>query len=121
MTEGEAVASTGVRVRLDGGGGGDVSALKKWLEQEQPLAELIGAHQVTVEERHRTEQPDGRRHMGFGTEIVLVIVGSTATVTVTALIEHVQRAVKAWLANRRQVESGDPPRPAISELDSDET
>ncbi|MBN0043432.1 hypothetical protein JS756_04815 [Streptomyces actuosus] len=121
MAEGDAVAGSGVRVRLDGGvGGSDVSALKTWLEQEQPLAELIRAHRVTVEERHRTDEPDGR-HMGLGTEILLVIVGSTATVTATSLIEHVERAVKAWLANRRQVESGEPPRPTISELDSDES
>ncbi|MFF9625698.1 hypothetical protein [Streptomyces griseosporeus] len=99
--------------------GSDVGALKKWLEQEQALAELIRAHRVSVEERHRADGPPG--HMGLGTEIVLVIVETGTTVTVATLTQHVDRAVRAWLANRRRVESGEPPRPDITELDSDES
>ncbi|GHF74341.1 hypothetical protein GCM10018783_50080 [Streptomyces griseosporeus] len=120
MAEGDAVAGLGVRVRLDGNvSGSDVGALKKWLEQEQPLAELIREHRVSVEERHRTDGPAG--HMGLGTEILLVIVETGTTVTVASLTQHVERAVRAWLANRRRVESGEPPRPQITDLDSDES
>jgi hypothetical protein len=120
MTEGDAVAGPGIRVRLEGNvSGSDVGALRKWLEQEQALAELLRDRKVRVEERHRTDAPAG--HMGLGTEILLVIVETGTTVTVASLTQHVERAVRAWLANRRRVESGEQPRPDIRELDSDES
>ncbi|WP_330461536.1 hypothetical protein OIB37_34505 [Streptomyces sp. NBC_00820] len=119
MAEGDAVAESGVRVRLDGrASGGDVTALRAWLEREKPLAERMDAETLRVEERPRTDGPQG--HMGFGTEIVLVMVESATTAAVAELLGHVERAVKAWLANRRRVESGEAPRARIEPLDSGE-
>ncbi|MET7289943.1 hypothetical protein [Streptomyces sp. NPDC005573] len=119
MTEGDAVARSGVRVRLDGrANADDVTALKAWLERENPLAERIRAQTLLVEERTRTDGP--QEHMGFGTEIVLVVVGSATTAAVTELLGYVERAVRAWLENRRRVESGAAPRARIEPLDSGE-
>lgn len=119
MAEGEAVPESGVRVRLDGrAGDSDVTALKAWLEREKPLAERIHDDTLRIEVRHRTDQPPG--HMGFGTEIVLVVLGSATSAAVTELVGYVRRAVRAWLENRGRVEGGESPTPNVEPLDSDE-
>ncbi|GGJ17131.1 effector-associated constant component EACC1 [Streptomyces brasiliensis] len=119
MAEGDAVPELGVRVRLDGrASGSDVTALKTWLEREKPLEERMSEDTLRIQERPRTDQPQG--HMGFGTEIVLVLAGSATSAAVTELVRYVERAVKAWLENRRRVESGEEPRASVSSLDSDE-
>ncbi|MER5911583.1 hypothetical protein ABT124_14000 [Streptomyces sp. NPDC001982] len=119
MTEGDAVPELGVRVRLDGrASDSDVNALKAWLEREKPLEERIREDTLRIEVRHRTDQPPG--HMGFGTEIVLVVLGSATSAAVTGLMGYVERAVRAWLENRGRVESGESPTPNVEPLDSDE-
>lgn len=119
MAEGDAVPGSGVRVRLDGrAGGSDITALKAWLEREKPLAERIRDETLRVEERPRTDRPQD--HMGFGTEIVLMMAGSATSAAVTELVRYVERAVRAWLENRRRVESGEAPRASVEPLDRDE-
>ncbi|WP_037675036.1 hypothetical protein [Streptomyces griseus] len=113
MAEGEGVADQGIRVRLDESASRiDVSALKEWLERET-LQE-----NVRVIERPRGDVPDG--HMGVGMELWLVVAGSGTTVVVDRLLDQIIRAVRAWRDNRREVESGEPPRVRVEPVDLDE-
>ncbi|WP_416972385.1 hypothetical protein [Streptomyces sp. 4F14] len=101
MAEGEAVAGSGVRVRLDGSRG-DVGALKAWLEREEPLGRLVREGKLRIEERARGGE--GREHMGVELELVLQLVeGVVATGT---LLGWTKRSVDSWKENRRQVERG---------------
>ncbi|MEU6812859.1 hypothetical protein ABZ920_28540 [Streptomyces sp. NPDC046831] len=119
MAEGEGVAGRGIRVRLDGSASrSDVGALKAWLEREKPLEELVRAGRLRILERPRTDGPPG--HMGTGMEIVLAVVTSAATVGFEQLLAQTTRAVSAWLANRREVESGDPPEGRVDPVNLDE-
>lgn len=117
MAEGDAVAGTGVRVRLDSSASRtDAGALQTWLEQEQPLQELVRGGSLRIDVRPSTDaqQP----HMGSPWEIVLHILGDVTTVA--TLAEYTTRAVRAWQENRRRVENGEPPRTRVEPLDSDE-
>ncbi|MFF3328592.1 hypothetical protein ACFYWX_03370 [Streptomyces sp. NPDC002888] len=113
MAEGEGVADQGIRVRLDESASrSDVTALKTWLERESLLEEL------RIIERPRGDVPDG--HMGVGMEIWLVVVSSATTVVTDRLLNHIIRAVRAWQDNRREVESGEPPRVDVDSVNLDE-
>lgn len=113
MAEGEGVADQGIRVRLDESASrSDVSALKEWLKREALPA------QVHIVERPRGDVPDG--HMGGLMELWLVVAGSATTVVTDRLLTQVTRAVRAWRDNRREVESGDPPRVDVDPVDLDE-
>ena len=123
MAEGEGVAGRGIRVRLDGRASrSDVAALKAWLERETSLEELVRDGHLRIIERPRADGPSG--HMGAGMEIVLALVGGGATggasVVFRELLDQTKRAVAAWLANRREVESGDPPEGRVDPVDLDE-
>ncbi|POX56911.1 hypothetical protein C3489_03005 [Streptomyces sp. Ru71] len=116
MAEGDAEAGAGVRVALDASASrADVGALQAWLEQEQPIQELVRAGALRIEVR----PGDGAdEHMGSAWEIALHIVGEVTTVA--TLAEYTSRAVKAWKANRRRVENGEPPRTRVDPLDPGE-
>jgi hypothetical protein len=120
MTQGDAVAGLGVRVRLDGRATGkDIRALKKWLEQETPLAEMVRESKLRIELQGRPDAPQGQGHMGLETEIILKMIDASTTVTLTMLLEHTVRAVRAWRANRERVETGEQPEPHVDRLNSD--
>lgn len=113
MAEGEGVADQGIRVRLDARASrSDISALKAWLEREKVLEGL------RIVERPRGDAPDG--HMGVAMEIWLAVVSSTTTIAVSKLLDQTARAVQAWRANRREVESGEPPEASVDPVNLDE-
>ncbi|MEV0978609.1 hypothetical protein [Streptomyces sp. NPDC049915] len=117
MAEGDAVAGAGVRVSLDASASRtDAGALQAWLEQEQPLQDLVRRGTLHIEVRPSTDAAE--EHMGSVWEIALRIAGDVTTVA--ALAEYTARAVRVWQANRRRVEDGEPPRTRVEPLDSDE-
>ncbi|MFJ9666386.1 hypothetical protein ACIRPP_17495 [Streptomyces sp. NPDC101219] len=118
MAEGDGVADAGIRVRLDGTASeSDIGALRKWLEREKPLDELVRAGELRIHERRRTDETGAP--MGAGMEIVLVIVGAGAGAVFTELVDQVKRAVSAWRANRRDVEDGEPPEGRVDRVNLD--
>ncbi|MET8247839.1 hypothetical protein ABZV31_27600 [Streptomyces sp. NPDC005202] len=118
MSEGDGVVGRGIRVRLDGSASrNDVGALKAWLEREKPLEGLARDGQLRILERLGTDAPPG--HMGIGMEIVLVLVGAGADIVFKELLAQTRRAVAAWQANRREVESGDPPEAHVDPVNLD--
>ncbi|MFE9771296.1 hypothetical protein ACFYOV_06410 [Streptomyces sp. NPDC005931] len=119
MAEGDGVANQGIRVRLDGTASErDVGALRRWLEREQPLDELVREGRLQIRERRRTDETGAP--MGAGMEIVVVIVGAAATVVFQELLDRVKRAVSAWQANRRDVEDGEPPEDRVEPVTLDD-
>ncbi|MET8407802.1 hypothetical protein ABZV34_06755 [Streptomyces sp. NPDC005195] len=117
--EGEGVATRAVRVRLDGTASeSDVGALKKWLEREKPLEELVGRGDLRIEERAGTDARG--TPMGVGTDIVLVLIGAGAETLFKELLAQVKSAVGAWRDNRGSVENGDPPDARVDSVDPDE-
>ncbi|MEU9284489.1 hypothetical protein AB0D57_07080 [Streptomyces sp. NPDC048275] len=117
--EGEGAAPRAIRVRLDGtASDSDVGALKKWLEREKPLEELIAGGDLRIEERAGTDERG--TPMGVGMDIVLVLVGAAAEAVFKDLLARVTSAVGAWRDNRGSVESGDPPTAHVDPVDPDE-
>ncbi|MFI8188580.1 hypothetical protein ACIF8T_07225 [Streptomyces sp. NPDC085946] len=114
MAEGDGVADTdaagqGIRVRLDGTASeSDIGALRKWLEREKALDELVRAGRLRIHERSSSDEETGAP-MGVGMEIVVAVVGGAASVLMQELLVQVKAAVEAWRANRRDVEDGEPP------------
>jgi hypothetical protein len=119
MAEGEGVAGRGIRVRLDGSASNkDVSALKAWLERENPLDELVRDGRLRILEQPRSDVPPG--HMGAGMEILLVVVGVGADVVFKELLAQTRRAVTAWRDNRHRVEPGASPKERVDPVNVDE-
>ncbi|PZG99812.1 hypothetical protein C1I97_23805 [Streptomyces sp. NTH33] len=113
------MAGRSIRVRLDGSASSkDLGALKAWLERERPLEELVRDGRLRIVEQPRSDGPPG--HMGVGMEILLILIGAGADAVSKELVEQTRRAVKAWLENRRRVESGDPPEPHVDPVRRDE-
>ncbi|MGP4010604.1 hypothetical protein [Streptomyces sp. 4N124] len=121
MAEGDGVADRaerGIRVRLDETAGeGDLDALRKWLEREQPLDEMVREGTLRIHERARTDETGAP--MGAGMEIVIELIGAAASAVFLQLLTQVGRSVDAWRANRRQVEDGEPPAGTVDPLDGD--
>ncbi|MGW2516111.1 hypothetical protein ACWC09_03595 [Streptomyces sp. NPDC001617] len=110
MAEGDGVANREIRVRLDRtASDGDIVALRKWLEREEPLAVWARERELQFELRDRRNEDPGTP-MGFGTEVVVVLIGAGASAAFKELLVAVRLAVVAWQDNRRSVESGEPPR-----------
>ncbi|GAA3990455.1 hypothetical protein OG252_25145 [Streptomyces sp. NBC_01352] len=119
MAEGDGVANHGIRVRLDGTASeSDVGALRKWLEREKPLDELVRAGRLQIHERHRTDEPGAP--MGVGMDIVVTMIGSGAAIVFNELLGQVKRSVEAWRVNRRAVEDGDPPEGRVDTVGLDD-
>ncbi|WP_406726414.1 hypothetical protein WJ438_19620 [Streptomyces sp. GD-15H] len=113
------MANQGIRVRLDGRASeNDVGALRKWLEREKPLYELLRAGELQIQERPRTDETGSP--MGLGMDIVVLIVGAGAGAVFTELLEQVKKAVSAWRANRRDVEDGEPPVGRVEPVNLDD-
>ncbi|WP_171117241.1 MULTISPECIES: hypothetical protein [unclassified Streptomyces] len=118
MAEGDGVTGRVIRVRLDETATeSDIGALRKWLEREQGLDELVRAGTLRIHERRRTDETGAP--MGVGMEIVVALVSAAATVGFNQLIVQVGRAVEAWRDNRREVEDGDPPEGRVEPADLD--
>ncbi|MFI6207379.1 hypothetical protein ACIBAI_13380 [Streptomyces sp. NPDC051041] len=115
MTEGDAVVGRGVRVRLDGAvTERDIGALRKWLEQEKPLDEMVRAGRLQIHERRRTDHDGTGTPMGVDMEIVVTVLEATVTLVEVTLL--VRRAVEAWRANRGRVEGGPPPEHRVDQV-----
>ncbi|MFJ9728185.1 hypothetical protein ACIRP3_36125 [Streptomyces sp. NPDC101209] len=113
MAEGDGVADQEIRVRLDRTAGDrDVVALRQWLEREEPLAEGLRRGELQIELRDRRNEDPGTP-MGFGTEVVVVVIGGAASAAFKELMVAVRLAVVAWRENRRSVEAGDPPEAQV--------
>ncbi len=111
-----------IRVQLDDTKrDGDVDALRKWLEREQPLDEMVRAENLRIYERASTKKPTDETGapMGVGTEIVIQLIGAAGGVVFHELLEEVRRSVAAWRDHRREVEDGEPPLDSIDPLDGD--
>ncbi|MHC3470152.1 hypothetical protein ACYF6T_15705 [Streptomyces sp. 7R007] len=109
MAEGDGVANQEIRVRLDRTAGeSDVGALKKWLEREEPLDHWARRGELRIEVRGRRDGEPGTP-MGFGSEIVVALIGAGASAAFKELVPAVRLAVQAWRDNRREVEDGEPP------------
>jgi hypothetical protein len=119
MAEGDEVATTDIRVRLDGTATeSDIGALRKWLEREKPLDELVRSGRLQIHERSRTDETGAP--MGIGMEIVVAMVGGAASVAFRDLLDQVKSAVEAWRTNRRQVEDGEPPEGRVDPVTHDD-
>ncbi|MFF5104681.1 hypothetical protein [Streptomyces sp. NPDC000134] len=119
MAEGDEGAALDIRVRLDGTATeSDIGALRKWLEREKPLDELVRAGRLRIDERSRTDGTGAP--MGIGMEIVVALVGGAASVTFRELLDQVKAAVEAWRTNRRQVEDGEPPESRVDPVNPDD-
>ncbi|MEU9554596.1 hypothetical protein [Streptomyces fumanus] len=119
MAEGDEVATMDIRVRLDGTATeSDIGALRKWLEREKPLDELVRAGRLQIHERSRADEPGAP--MGLGMEIVVAMVGGAASVAFRELLDQVKAAVEAWRTNRRQVEDGEPPEGRVDPVTHDD-
>lgn len=113
------MANQDIRVRLDGPASPrDIEALRKWLEREKPLDELLRTGRLQVQERSRTDGAGAP--MGTGMELLLVVVGAGAGVVFDELLQQVKAAVRAWLANRRDVEAGEPPEGRVEPVRRDD-
>ncbi|MEG3630979.1 hypothetical protein [Streptomyces poriticola] len=120
MAEGDGVAVRGVRVRLDSTATeSDIGALRKWLEREQPLDELVRAGRLHIHERPASDPAPGAP-MGVGMEIVVAVVQGATGVLLHELVQTVRSAVQAWRANRRGVEDGEPPTGRVDPVDPDD-
>ncbi|MBV7698231.1 hypothetical protein [Streptomyces sp. TRM70350] len=118
MADGDGVTGRVIRVRLDETATeSDIGALRKWLEREQRLDELVRAGKLRIHERRRTDETGAP--MGVGMEIVVALVSAAATVAFNQLLVQVGQAVEAWRANRREVEDGDPPEGSVEPVDLD--
>ncbi|MDO0934769.1 hypothetical protein QQY66_24945 [Streptomyces sp. DG2A-72] len=121
MAEGDGVADRderAIRVRLDETASeGDLDALRKWLEREQPLDEMVREGRLRIHERARTDETGAP--MGVGMEIVIQLIGAAGGAVFLQLLNQVGRSVDAWRANRRQVEDGEPPTGTVDPLDGD--
>ncbi|WP_461080888.1 hypothetical protein [Streptomyces deserti] len=114
------VANQGIRVRLDGTASeSDIGALRKWLEREKPLDELVRAGRLRIDERRGTDEETGAP-MGIGMEIVVALVGGAASVAFRDLLDQVKAAVQAWRENRREVEDGEPPEGQVDPVPLDD-
>ncbi|PAZ16444.1 hypothetical protein CLM62_07680 [Streptomyces sp. SA15] len=119
MAEGDEVAGRGIRVRLEGDATeSDVGALRKWLEREKPLDELVRSGRLQIHERSRGDETGAP--MGVGMEIVVALTGGAASVVFRELLDQVKRAVEAWRANRSEVEDGEPPEARVDTVDPDD-
>jgi hypothetical protein len=117
MAEGDGVANQETRVRLDETATrSDVVALKMWLEREKPLDELARAGCLRIDEGQEPQDGTGAT-MGFGMEIVLVLIGAGVSVLRQLLLVQVKGVVAAWQANRSGVEDGDPPAVRVTTVD----
>lgn len=113
------MANQGIRVRLDGTAtDSDIGALHKWLEREQPLEEMVRAGDLRIEGRSRSDESGAP--MGVGMDIVILLVNAGAGVAVAELVDQVKKAVAAWRANRRDVESGEPPLETVEPVNLDD-
>ncbi|GAA2539925.1 MULTISPECIES: hypothetical protein [Streptomyces] len=123
MAEGDGVANQDIRVWLEEAANpGDIGALRKWLEREKPIDELLRAGELQIQERQvrRRGTDETGAPMGLGMEIVLVVIGAAAGAIFNELLEQVKDAVKAWLANRRDVEDGEPPVGGVEPVNRDD-
>lgn len=124
MTEGEDVATRAIRVRLDGTASqSDIDALKKWLEREKPLEELVRNGDLRIQESAGTDKQGTDEHgrpMGAAIEILMLLSGAAAQSAFDTVFKQVGRGVKAWYENRRSVESGDPPDYDVDPVTLDE-
>lgn len=119
MAEGDGVTTRGIRIRLDGTATErDIGALRTWLEREKPLDELVRAGRLRIDERSRTDETG--TPMGIGMEIVVALVGGAGSVVFQELLEQVKAAVRAWRANRREVEHGEPPEGRVDPVNLDD-
>jgi hypothetical protein len=119
MAEGDGVANQGIRVRLDGTASeSDVGALRKWLEREKPLDELVRAGRLQIHERRRDDEPGAP--MGVGMDIVVALIGAGAATVFKELLGQVKQSVEAWRVNRAAVEDGDPPEGRVDTVDLDD-
>jgi hypothetical protein len=119
MAEGDEVATQDIRVRLDGTATeSDVGALRKWLEREKPLDELVRAGRLRIHERSRTDESGAP--MGVGMEIVVAVTSGAASVLFRELLDQVKSAVEAWRTNRRAVEDGEPPEGRVDPVNADD-
>ncbi|RZB18580.1 hypothetical protein StrepF001_16175 [Streptomyces sp. F001] len=118
MAEGDGVADRVIRVRLDETATeSDVGALRKWLEREQRLDEKVRAGELRIHERRRTDESGAP--MGIAMEIIVAMIGGSASVALNQLVVQVAHAVEAWRENRREVEDGDPPEASVDPVDLD--
>ncbi|MFD5569911.1 MULTISPECIES: hypothetical protein [Streptomyces] len=112
------MANRVVRVRLDETATEkDVGALRRWLEREQRLDEMVRAGELRIHERRRTDGSGAP--MGVGMEIIVAMIGGSASVALNHLVVQVTKAVEAWRVNRREVEDGDPPEGSVDPVDLD--
>ncbi|GGX73895.1 hypothetical protein [Streptomyces minutiscleroticus] len=95
----------------------DVGALKKWLERESGLEELARRGELQIHERAAADERG--TPMGAGMEIVLLLTGWAANRLFDAVLDQTVRAVTAWRANRRSVESGEPPEAEVAPGDDE--
>ncbi|MEU0740070.1 hypothetical protein [Streptomyces sp. NPDC006134] len=113
------MTTQGIRIRLDGTASeSDIGALRKWLEREKPLEELIRAGELRIHERSRADETGAP--MGIGMEIVVALVGGAGSVVFRELLDQVKAAVQAWRANRREVEDGEPPEGRVDPVNLDD-
>ncbi|MEU4171795.1 hypothetical protein AB0F46_33550 [Streptomyces sp. NPDC026665] len=124
MTEGEGVSTRAIRVRLDATANqSDIGALKKWLEREKPLEDLVRNGDLRIQESAGTDEQGTDEHgtpMGAGIEILMLLSGAAAQTLFDTVLRQVGRGVRAWYENRRSVESGDPPDYDVDPVDLDE-
>ncbi|GHB24189.1 hypothetical protein GCM10010377_12700 [Streptomyces viridiviolaceus] len=119
MAEGDSVANRGIRVRLDDTATeSDIGALRKWLEREKPLDELVRAGELRIHEQRRTDETGSP--MGAGMDIVMVLTGAAASTVFQEVLDRVKRAVTAWRDNRREVENGESPGARVEPVNTDD-
>ncbi|GEB47499.1 hypothetical protein [Streptomyces cacaoi] len=117
MTQGERGEHRTIRVALDQEtvADSDVEALKRWLEREPGLEPLTrgdaGEQRLRIEVRPAAGAPGTA--MGAGSEIVIVLLTLAAQPAVNDLYGKVVDGVRAWRANRRSVEPGEPPEVTV--------
>ncbi|WP_028799821.1 hypothetical protein [Streptomyces sp. 142MFCol3.1] len=124
MTEGDGVVTRAIRVRLDGTASqSDIGALKKWLEREKPLEELVRSGELRIQESAGSDEQGTDEQgtpMGAAIEILMLLSGAAAQSMFDTVFKQVGRGVKAWYENRRSVESGDPPDYDVDPVHLDE-
>lgn len=109
MTDGGREKVRTIRVVLPGctADEADVGALKKWLDREPGLENLVGGERLRIELRPSAETRGAP--MGAGLEILVVLLAAAGQPVFNDVYEMVKRGVGAWRQNRRSVEPGEPP------------